>query len=330
MRENTFIEKYEPEWQQLADYLHYRKASKKAKRQLPKPIINDEDYPACYRRLCNQLALAKTRHFSQHLLARLNHLVVDGHHFLYQRRGLNLGRLYTFLMYEFPIAVRKEKKVMLWALASFVVPALVVFLIIHFYPTAAYSFIDEWTLTRFESMYEPGDEDRLGLSRDSESDVAMFGLYILNNISIALRSFAGGLIAGVGAVFTSVFNGVYLGVIFSHLQNVGYATKTLYPFVITHGAFELTAIVISCGAGMRMGLSLLFPGRYRRGESIARATKNLVPIVIGFVVMLIIAAFIEAFWSAINMPNSIKYIVGSVCWVLVIAYFLLAGRGRES
>ncbi len=158
----------------------------------------------------------------------------------------------------------------------------------------------------------------------------MFGVYIMNNISIALRSFASGLIAGVGSIIISVFNGGYLGVIFSHLQNAGYAAKTLYPFVITHGAFELTAIVISSGAGLRLGLSMLFPGRYARGESIARTAKSLVPIVIGFVLMLVLAAFIEAFWSAMNLPIAVKYIVGSACWLLVLWYFCFAGRRHES
>lgn len=331
MRESVFVEQYEKEWALLADYLHYKHLSARARRKanLAHPPLDDADFPASYRRLCNQLALAETRHFSQNLIERLNRLVVDGHSLLYQHKGLNWRNLAHFVMHTFPAAVRREKVMMLWATAFFVLPALVTFLIVQFFPTAAYSFIDESQLRSMEYMYEPDDNDRLGQSRDADSDVLMFGVYIMNNISIALRSFASGLLAGVGSIFVAVFNGGYLGVIFSHLQNAGYAFKTLYPFVITHGAFELTAIVISSGAGLRLGLSLLLPGRYSRGESIARAAKSLVPIVIGFVLMLVLAAFIEAFWSAINMPAGIKYAVGSACWVLVFWYFIFAGRRHE-
>lgn len=331
MRESLFIEQFEPEWQALEDYLTYQRASKRQrqKQSLPKPVIADEDFPALYRRLCNHLALAQTRHFSEHITHRLNRLVISGHHFLYKKRGLNLSAFYRFLWLDFPSAVRREKVVMLWALATFVVPALVCFMIVQLFPTAAYSFIDAGTLSDIESMYTPDEKARLGLSRDSESDVLMFGFYIFNNIGIALRSFGSGLVLGIGSIVVSVFNGMYLGVIFSHLQNAGFATQTLYPFVITHGAFELTAIVISCGAGLKLGLSFLMPGRYRRIDSIVRTAQQLVPIIIGFVIMLLIAAFIEAFWSAINLPIMIKYIVGTVCWVLVIAYFGVAGRGYE-
>lgn len=331
MRESVFVEQYEKEWALLGEYLHYKRLSARARRKenLIHPPLDDADFPAHYRRLCNQLALAETRHFSQSLIERLNRLVVDGHSLLYQHKGLHWRNLVNFVMHTFPVAVRREKAVMLWATAFFVLPALVTFLIVQFFPTAAYSFIDESQLRRMEYMYEPGADERLGHSRDADSDVLMFGVYIMNNISIALRSFASGLIAGVGSIFVAVFNGGYLGVIFSHLQNAGYAFKTLYPFVITHGAFELTAIVISAGAGLRLGLSMLFPRRYTRGESIARAARSLVPIVIGFVLMLVLAAFIEAFWSAINMPIAIKYVVGSACWLLVFWYFLFAGRRHE-
>lgn len=332
MRESVFVGQYEKEWIRLSDYLHYKRLSPRARRKanLNSPPLDDADFPALYRRLCNQLALAETRHFSQHLIERLNRLVVDGHSLLYQHKGLNWRHFFHFIMVTFPVALRREKMVMLWATTFFVLPALITFILVQLYPDAAYSFIGEYQLRNMEAMYEPSDDDRLGHSRDADSDVYMFGVYIMNNISIALRSFAGGLIAGIGSIVVAVFNGGFLGVIFSHLQNAGYAFKTLYPFVITHGAFELTAIVISSGAGLRLGLSMLFPGRYARGESIARTARQLVPIIIGFVLMLVLAAFIEAFWSALNLPIAVKYTVGSACWLLIFLYFFLAGRGHES
>ena len=39
----------------------------------------------------------------------------------------------------------------------------------------------------------------------------MFGFYILNNVSIGFRSFAGGIIFGLGTIFFLVFNGLILG-----------------------------------------------------------------------------------------------------------------------
>ncbi len=332
MRETVFIQQYQQEWQDLQQYYDYKfsTARQRQKKGFLVAPLDDASFPARYRRLCNQLALAETRDFSHALIERLNRLVIDGHRLLYRRRSGGISQCFTFFSRTFPRAVRREKAVMLWATALFVLPALLTFIAIHYFPAIVYSFIDESALTHIEEMYTPSNHQRLGESRGSSSDIMMFGYYIMNNISIALRSFASGLIAGIGSVLVTAFNGWYLGVIFSHLHNQGYAVQTLYPFVITHGAFELTAIVISGGAGIRLGMSLLFPGRLKRAESIARTARALLPIVVGCAIMLLIAAFIEAFWSAIPMAISIKYTVGTLAWVLVFAYLLLSGRRHES
>jgi hypothetical protein len=44
--------------------------------------------------------------------------------------------------------------------------------------------------------------------------------------------------------------------------------------------------------------------------------------------MLVIAAFLEAFWSpSALVPDIVKYAVGGTLWVLVLAYLLFLGRG---
>lgn len=330
MREQHFIIQYESEWQHMADYLDYQRLSSRQQKKTPKPVIDSIDFPAKYRRLCNQLALAKTRNFSQHIIERLNHLVADGHHVLHKKRRVDWAQVYRFVLTDFPCAVRREKRVMLAALAAFAGPAIVLFMLIKFFPGLALDVLGEYTLLSMEDMYNPDNrDDRLGESRGADSDVMMFGVYVYNNIGIALRSFASGIVFGVLPIFVAVFNGIYLGAIFAHLSNQGYAYQTLYPFVITHGAFELTAIVIACGAGIRLGLSWLLPGRFRRAESLVMTARSLVPIIIGFSVMLLLAALIEAFWSAIVMPIGIKYFVGGLCWLLVLYYFFWQGRSRE-
>jgi uncharacterized membrane protein SpoIIM required for sporulation len=97
--------------------------------------------------------------------------------------------------------------------------------------------------------------------------------------------------------------------------------------VVTHGAFELTAIVLSGAAGLRLGHSIISPGRNSRVQSLVRAARECIPIIYGFVIMLIIAAAIEAFWSSARwLPLPLKYSVAGVCWIAVLAYLTLQGR----
>ncbi len=45
--------------------------------------------------------------------------------------------------------------------------------------------------------------------------------------------------------------------------------------------------------------------------------------------MLFMAAAVEGFWSASSLPAVVKRGVGSVMFVLVMAYMTFAGRGSE-
>jgi uncharacterized membrane protein SpoIIM required for sporulation len=107
---------------------------------------------------------------------------------------------------------------------------------------------------------------------------------------------------------------------------VGYG-ETFWSFVIGHGAFELTAIALSGAAGLKLGWALLAPGSLSRGEALRVAAKTSVRLIAGVIIFLLIAAFIEAYWSSMSWPAPLtKYLVGAALWVLVAAYLLLAGR----
>jgi uncharacterized membrane protein SpoIIM required for sporulation len=103
--------------------------------------------------------------------------------------------------------------------------------------------------------------------------------------------------------------------------------ETFWSFVATHSSFELTAIVLSGAAGLKLGHSLLAPGRRTRRQSLVQAARECVVIVYGVAAMLVVAAAIEAFWSsAIWLPNAVKYGVAAVCWIVVVIYLSVQGR----
>jgi uncharacterized membrane protein SpoIIM required for sporulation len=57
------------------------------------------------------------------------------------------------------------------------------------------------------------------------------------------------------------------------------------------------------------------------------AANTSVRLIGGVMLFLLIAAFIEAYWSSMRWPPpSIKYLVGAALWALVAAYLILAGR----
>ncbi len=112
-----------------------------------------------------------------------------------------------------------------------------------------------------------------------------------------------------------------------HLSHPPYA-MTFWQFVSGHGAFELTAIVISGAAGLLLGYSLIYPGKYRRIDSLRIVAPTALVLVVGAALMLVFAAFIEAFWSSSELSPMVKFSVAACNWIIVIFYFLFAGRGR--
>jgi uncharacterized membrane protein SpoIIM required for sporulation len=174
-----------------------------------------------------------------------------------------------------------------------------------------------------EKMYRSADPSR----RDANTDAAMTGFYVHNNVGIAFRCFATGLTFGLGSMFYLLYNGLFIGVIFGHLARVGLGDK-IFGFVSTHSPWELTAIVISGAAGIQMGYALVRTfGRTRIGNLQAHGLE-LLRQVSGAAVLLLIAALLEGNVSPSAIPLEAKYVLGATGWLLVLMLLAFAGRDR--
>jgi uncharacterized membrane protein SpoIIM required for sporulation len=148
----------------------------------------------------------------------------------------------------------------------------------------------------------------------------------MNNIGIAFQCYVTGVLFGLGSVFYLFWNGIYMGAIAGYVTALGYGT-TFFSFVATHSAFELTAAALCGAAGLRVGRSILFPGRVARMESMQVAARETSSMVFGSAVMLVIAAAFEAFWSSAAwvIPTA-KYACAAACWILVLLFFIRRPR----
>lgn len=327
MRQEQFVARYQDEWQALEYWLGTRGASVRPARAPATPdAFNDEDMPQRYRRLCQQLALARRRGYSPQLVARLQLLMQQGHGLLYRTPPPRWRRAVEFLFADFPLLVRSQARYMWVATALFVVPLVGTFALIQWYPQFIHLLMDNADIAGMERMYDPANPH---LGRDSGTDWMMFGHYIMNNISIGLRTFASGLLAGVGTIAVLLFNGLIIGAVAGHLQHIGHGDP-FWRFVVGHGSFELTAIVIAGGAGLQLGMKLLAPGRRRRIDALVEGGVIGARLCLGVAAMLLVAAFIEAFWSSIaEVPAWGKYSVAAVLWGLVFAWLWRGGRGSS-
>jgi uncharacterized membrane protein SpoIIM required for sporulation len=286
------------------------------------------EMPALYRLVCNDLALARERALSGPLVAELNDLALRGHRLLYQARPVAWRSIGGFLARDFPRAVRREWRLVALCALAFYGVGLLLGLLTWNEPDLIYSFIDSETVAQMEAMYDP-EGPVVSEERPAQDDVGMFGYYIWNNVSIAFRTFASGLAFGVGTLLSLVFNGLYLGLIASHLAREEAATP-FFAFVIAHGAFELNAILLAGVAGLRLGLAALAPGARSRVAALREAARASLPVIAGAAAMLVVAAAVEAFWSPRVLPPPLKFGVGAALWVGVALWLGVAGRERAA
>lgn len=320
MKQSQFERRHQDEWQRFAERLDALERSRR------KNAAGD-GFAEAYRHICQQLALAQERGYSSYLIDPLQQLAMRGHQQLYRHRSQFAAQLLSFVLADFPRLVRSEWKLVALAGALFFGSLIIMGALVYAYPDLVYSVVSPTQVSDMESMYDPAAR-RIGQAteRASSTDWLMFGYYIMHNVGIAFQTFASGLLFGLGSLFFLFFNGLMIGAVAGHLTDAGFG-ETFWPFVVGHGAFELTAIALAGAAGLKLGWALLAPGARRRGEALRMAAKVSVRLMGGVMLFLLIAAFIEAYWSSMTWPQpTIKYWVGAALWTLVTAYLIFAGR----
>ena len=316
MTEKTFLQRRNNIWNEFSVIA---RGNRKDLKNSPVVFIR------LFREISQDLNTAKANGYDPEIVERLNALVNEGNQILYSWHELPLKSLSRFILYTFPQKVRLNRRGILASLLIFYgISFFSAFLCITF-PDLPQELIPARQLRQIESMYDP-DNSRFLKPREINNDADMFGFYIYNNISIAFRTFAGGIFAGFGSLLFLCINAGFLGITAGHLTGIGYA-QTFYPFVIAHGAFELNAVAFCAYAGLLLGYRLFITNGLSRGASVKKAANDALPIIAGSALMLIIAAVIEAFWSSkYLLPVQLRIGAGIFLWILLLLYFLFAGK----
>ncbi|MCL2069579.1 MAG: stage II sporulation protein M [Treponema sp.] len=319
MTQQSFVSRREKSWDEFESAIRGGRKEQK---------IRAASFPQGYRELCQDLNTARAHGFDPSIIDRLNSLVLEGNQILYSRRSWSPKAAMDFVLEVFPRTVRSQwRSLGAVFLTFFGLLFFFTFLCVRA-PNMVYQLLGEDTVTGLEEMYNPESSHYL-TPRDISGDADMFGFYIYNNISIAFRIFAGGILLGLGSLIILCLNAVFIGAAAGHIINAGFG-ETFFPFVIGHSSFELSAIVLAAQGGLLLGYSLFFTRGLSRSSSLKLAGKKALPIIAGAALMLVLAACIEAFWSSRHeFPPALRYGAGAAGWVLLVLYFVFTGRGNH-
>ena len=117
-----------------------------------------------------------------------------------------------------------------------------------------------------------------------------------NNMSVAITGWAGGALLGLGALYVLVLNGLILGAIFGVTSRYAMADE-LFGFVAAHGPLEITLILVTAAAGLRMGQALAIPGDRPRAETLSGAGLDASTVLGGCLPWFLLLGGVEGFVS---------------------------------
>ncbi|MEI7719395.1 MAG: stage II sporulation protein M [archaeon] len=108
-----------------------------------------------------------------------------------------------------------------------------------------------------------------------------------NNLYVSFLSMILGILFGFFPLITSMSNGFIIGYVMHKAVSLE-GILTLWK-LFPHGIFELPAVIISMGIGLRLGMTLLFKTKLLKKESL----RSLFVFLLIIIPLLVIAAIIE-------------------------------------
>ena len=331
--QNDFVAVRKPAWDELDTLL----ARKPVMYQLAPAAIARA--ASLYREICADLMRARAAGYSADLVEVLDALATRGAAALYSVPPYRLSDIGRLVVVGFPCAVRRQARFVAIAATLFVLPGILGFVGASRSRGFAIGLMSQAMVEQMEESYRTartGMERSTGSTttttterRDQGAESMMAAFYVYNNIGIAFRCFATGILFGLGSVFFLVYNGLLIGAVAGLVTTAGHG-RNLLTFMVSHGAFELTAIVISGAAGLVMGYALVDAGSRTRWASLRARAGDLFRMIMGAALLLLLAAAVEGYWSPAPIPPAVKLGVAPLLYALVVGYLLFAGRQGEA
>jgi uncharacterized membrane protein SpoIIM required for sporulation len=315
---DDFVVARRPFWNELDVLLQQGRVYRRAPAEIARVAL-------LYRAACTDLMRSRSLRVGADVTGYLDALVGRAHSALYGPKAYSASRAVHLVTRDFPRTLRRHAGLFTVALLLFGVPLAVGWIGALRSEEFAFGILSRSDLTQAAEAYAKG----FGNGREAGTNASMAGFYVQNNIGIAFRCFATGVLFGAGSVFFLVYNGLHIGTTFGFVSRSG-AGANILTFVSGHAPFELTAIVIAGTAGLCLGQALIAPRGQTRLGSLRASSRDVGNLVLGAAAMLLIAATIEGFWSPSAASRASKLAFSACAWTFVLAFLALAGRKRGS
>ena len=273
--------------------------------------------------LVDDLAYAKTNYPFSKIVKYINGLAAGIYLSIYQNKKEKSNRLVRFFKTELPLILYTNRRVLLFAFLFFITFMAIGIFSAWQEPSFVRSVLGDSYVNMTEDNIAKGDP--FGVYKD-EDPMIMFLMIAWNNIKVSFLCFTLGIFCSIGTLWMMFNNGLMVGVFeqmfFAH--DLG-PESILVVFI--HGTLEISSIVIAGGAGMIMGNAILFPKTYSRMESLKRAAKDGIKIILSLIPIFIVAAFFEGYVTRYTeMPLAMSLTILLLSLTFILWYFVIYPR----
>ncbi|MEZ5171613.1 MAG: stage II sporulation protein M [Acidimicrobiia bacterium] len=287
-------------------------AGRRAARLPPSDVLR---LGSLYREAAADLALARQRFGAEPFVVRLEDLVGRARTLVYssEPRRLSVGE---FVSTGYWRRVRERPLMLVVAVLLLVVPAGLSLVWATRDPAAASGLVP----AEYQAVTAPREAGQdVGLPADQQARFS--GEILTNNIRVTILAFAGGILFAVPAALILLYNAVLIGTVFGMAIWAGNG-RVATELVAPHGVLELSCMVVSAVAGMRLGWALIDPGLRRRADALREEARPAVELVLGTAALLVIAGLVEGFVTgtglSLGQALAVGFGLGGAFWVLVI------------
>ena len=321
-KKDRFTEKNAPEWRALQSYNIRLAKFGSLKRLSPDEV---HELARLIRLTSYHLAYAKTHFEGDAVVSYLNRLVATSQSYFYARGGTGT-QIAKYFTKTFPEAIMQSWRYWGLAFAFFAIGTIFAAL----YVASDLHRLGDVVPAGLAAGFSPYEAPDFG-DGSVDVDFSIFTAIIMtNNVAVAINAFALGIFAGLGTVYIMMINGLMVGGLFGYFHVVGADMLIAYALVLPHGVLELFAIFICGGCGLMLGRGILMPGDFSRKHSLIYHAKKAAVLMPGVVIMLVVAAIIEGFFTPLAIAAEFKLVFAATTGVVFAAYCTLLGGGKQS
>lgn len=309
---DAFIARREPAWRRLADLVGR-----------PRRLTGGEidELVELYQQAATDLSVVRTTSPDPALVDRLTALVARARTAVTSAPESTASTLARFVLVAFPLAV--------WRCRWWVAGVAVAFIGVGFA-------LGAWVAdsASVQAAIASPEEIRRLVEVDFESyyssePAGSFAARVsTNNAWIAALCLVLGGLLGLPVVWVLWQNVLNVGVSGGLMASAD-RLDLFFGLILPHGLLELTCVFVAAGAGLRLGWTVIDPGRRRRADALAEEGRATFTLALGLLVTLIVAGVIEAFVTPSALPTAVRIGIGATALGAFCAYVGVLGYRAE-